>query len=441
MMKRGFTLVETVVGVAIFLIIALGIYQGFFFATRAVSLSRSKTEAALLATEQFELIRNLPYQSVGIVGGLPAGVLTRDQSFNRGGIVFNTTLSIRSIDDPFDGTISGTPNDTAPADYKEASLSISCVSCVPVAFFDFATTIAPRNVENSTNNGALFLRVIDAGGLPVPLASIHVRNDQVTPVISFDETTDNNGQLQLVDVPPGTNAYQVSVTKVGYSTDQTASTTESNPNPAEPQFTVASGQVTFGTLKIDRLSDLRLIAYDEACAPLANVAFSLTGSKLVGVTPDIYKYESSFTTDSSGRTAINNLEWDNYTPRLTGTTYSLAGITSALPLALLPDTEQDVSLILASHAPRVLLVFVRDAATGLPLAEATTTLSLAATPLSEKSTSPQADCWPVGQAWFGGLSAGVYELKVERDGYQTYLDGALIIADDWSSVTVPLQSS
>jgi prepilin-type N-terminal cleavage/methylation domain-containing protein len=438
MKKRGFTLVEVVVGVFIFLIIALGIYQGFFVATKTVAFAKLKTEAILLANEQFELIRNLPYQNLGIVNGLPAGVLPRNQTFARGGVTFNTTLTIRSIDDPFDGTIGGTPNDTAPADYKEVTLAISCSNCPLTSPLDFVTTVAPKNVESGANNGALFIKVVDAAGLPIPSASVHVQNDQATPVISVDETTNNNGQLQLVDVPPGANAYQVVVTKTGYSTEQTYPPTETNPNPVQPQSTVAVGQVTFNTLTIDRLSNLPVTAFNQACAPVAAVDFSLTGAKLIGADPDVYKYQQSFTTNGAGQATINDLEWDNYNLQLTGTAYDLVGITPTLPLSLSPDTTQNVSLVLTPHAPRALLVAVEDAATGLPVSAATTTLKQGETMIGEKLTSSAGGCWPAGQAWYDDLSVGSYELTVTRDGYQTYTNSAIGVSSDWQKIVVPL---
>ena len=169
--QDGFTLVETLVGVFIFLVISLGIYQGFWSAGELVNLSKVKTEAALLATERFELIHNLPYASVGLVGGIPAGILARSEVFVRSGVSFYATTTIRNIDDPFDGQIGETPNDLSPADYKQVALTIDCAGCGLAMPLVFTTTVAPANLETTSSNGALFVNVIDSNGQPVGATS------------------------------------------------------------------------------------------------------------------------------------------------------------------------------------------------------------------------------------------------------------------------------
>ncbi|MFA5095582.1 MAG: prepilin-type N-terminal cleavage/methylation domain-containing protein [Candidatus Paceibacterota bacterium] len=108
---RGFTLIEILVGTAVFILVALAAYQSFGVLMNSVSVSRAKIAATAIANEKFEIIRNLPYQDVGIIGGLPAGKITRTENVLRDNYSFTIVTSIRSIDDPFDGTIDGIPND------------------------------------------------------------------------------------------------------------------------------------------------------------------------------------------------------------------------------------------------------------------------------------------------------------------------------------------
>ncbi len=374
--SRGFTLVETLVGAFILVVVSLGIYQGFFAATQIVNLGKIKTEAGLLANEQFELIRNLPYQSVGIAGGLPAGVLPRSQSFARSGVTFLATTTIRNLDDPFDGTIGGAPNDTAPADYKIVSLTIGCAGCVLRNELIFTTTVAPKSVESASGNGALFISVIDADGQPVPQVGVHVENNQLTPVINLDELTNNNGELQLVDVPPDELAYEIRVSKAGYSSAQTYSPNDpENPNPLQLHATVVAGQVTAITFIIDQLTGLTVETKNSTCLPIGNQPFTLTGSKLLGTDPDLLVYDEDLTTNGAGQLVLPALDWDTYSLTFTGVNYQLVGSSPLLPVALAPGAEQTLSLTLASANPRGLLVIVKDAASGLPLADALVDLS------------------------------------------------------------------
>ena len=71
--EGGFTLVEAIIGAAIFMILAMSVYQAYTVTMDVVRLSRVKITATALANEQFEIMRNLPYADVGIVGSLPVG--------------------------------------------------------------------------------------------------------------------------------------------------------------------------------------------------------------------------------------------------------------------------------------------------------------------------------------------------------------------------------
>ena len=78
-MNKGFTLIETLVGSIIFLIIALSAYNAFGVLMNIVAASRAKLAATSVANEKFEIIRNLPYSDVGIIAGIPAGKIQRNQ--------------------------------------------------------------------------------------------------------------------------------------------------------------------------------------------------------------------------------------------------------------------------------------------------------------------------------------------------------------------------
>ena len=371
LLPPGFTFVESLVGVAVFMIIAMSVYQAYVAAMHAVRASRLKVAATALANEQFEIIRNLSYGDVGVAGGIPTGRVPHVQNLVRDGTEFTVETVIRNVDDPFDGTIGGEPNDLSPADYKLAEIEISCSACRNFQPLSFTTYVGPRNLESASTNGALFVRVFDAVGQPVQGASVHIENNQAAPPIVIDDTTNNDGLLQIVDAPPGVEAYEITVSQVGYSTDRTYTTgAPENPNPAKPHATVAIQLLTQISFAIDRTSAIAVSSASETCAAVPSIDFSLTGSKLIGTGPDVLKYSASHATDGAGAKTISNLEWDTYNLLLADGLYDLAGAIPLLPLTLNPNSDQDLKLIVAPKNPSSVLVTVKDASTQLPLSDA-----------------------------------------------------------------------
>ena len=369
-MKRssGFTLIETLIATLILSFIAISIYNGFTQVTKAIRIVRIKQNAAALANEQFEIIRNLAYNDVGIINGLPAGVLPREKTITRDGLDFVITKTIRSVDQPFDGTIGN--GDLSPADTKFVQIDIACDACgESVDSFSYVSQVAPRSLETSEGNGALFVRVFDADGQPLQGVAVSIINNDISPSIDIDEITNVSGVLQIVDAPPAAGSYEVSVTQDGFSTEQTFEIGDAaNPVPHVPHANVAEGQVTQLSFAIDALSDVTFETTDQLCQAIGSVDFSLTGSKTIGL--NRFKYDQDHTTNGSGEKIVSDVEWDTYDVVVDDTSYHLAGSNPTLPLAVNPDTDQTINLVLVPRDTKGLLVQVVDAATSLPLSEA-----------------------------------------------------------------------
>ena len=227
--NRGVTLTEVVIGVVLFTLISTIAYRGYTNLYELIAVSRDKVTAASVANELFEVVRNMPYADIGIEDGIPSGVLPRSQELVRNGKTFYATTTVRNIDDPFDGTIGGSPNDLSPADSKLVDILVGCPSCTHFDPVHFTSRIGPKNLETASENGALFIQVIDVNGQPVVDADVYIENADVDPVVSIEETTDNNGMLQLVDVPPDVQGYEITISKSGYSTSKTYSIDELSP--------------------------------------------------------------------------------------------------------------------------------------------------------------------------------------------------------------------
>ncbi len=384
--KKGFSLVELLVGVTVFTLISVSVYTSYISIFDVVKVSRSRLEAVDLANEQFEIIRNLPYADVGVYGSIPSGVLVYEKNLSKSSNIFNIRTTVRNIDDPFDGTLGGTPNDLSPADYKLVELEINCSTCVNFIPMFFTTRVAPRNLETASTNGALFIRVFDANGNPVQGANVRVENNQTIPSILIEDVTNANGMLQIVDAPPGVNAYDITVTKSGYSSDRTHRIDVSNPNPSKPPATVLLQQVTQISFVIDRVSTFNVSSVTQTCTPIPSFDFNLRGSKLIGSSPDVLKYNENKITNGSGSLNINNLEWDSYVFSGIDSAYDVIGWNPISPINLIPDSNQTVQLVVAPKDPNTLVVIVTDGATGLPLSDVSVELSRSGFTTVTKST-------------------------------------------------------
>jgi len=373
--NRGFTLVEAVVSVAVFLIVMLGLYEGLSAVSKIAKVSRLRTMALMVANERLELARHLPYGDLGIVDGWPIGKLRAFENLERGGMTWGVTTTVRSIDDPYDGTIGGSPDDLSPADYKLVEVLVGCGECA-IEPISVATNIAPLALETANGNGALFVKAIDASGLPVAGAAVTVINSSHVPSITISDVTDNTGTLALVDLPPGALSYKVRVSKSGYSHEETYAAGESGiVNPVNPNATIAEGAVTQMSLPIDKLSTVNLRTIDQFCQGIGSFSFNLSGTKLLGRDPDVLKYSQDLTTDSMGYLTLNNFEWDNYHILPSDASYDVVGSFPLLSIPVDPDTTNDVLLVLAPKASRGLLITTKDGASGLPLDGANITIT------------------------------------------------------------------
>lgn len=366
--KRGFGLLEVMIAVAIFVVFAVGIYSSIQYVFKVVYQSRLRILESSILNEQVEIIRNLSFYDVGIINGSPSGVLTRNETVRRNNIDFLVTRTIRNIDDPFDGTIDGEPKDLVPADYKMVQIDVICSQCTQRESLSVITYVAPKLLEGDPTHGALFIKVFDADARPVQGASVHVVATSTNPVIDLVELTDNEGMVKLVDLGEGMDVYNITVSKSGYTTDQTLFPSIENPYPIKTPASVQAQNVSEISFSIDKLSSISLSTINSICQPIANASVTLDGSKLIGTDPEILKFSSSIITNGSGNYLFQNLEWDIYD--LYSNNYDVLGSIPAYPLVLLPGMEQNTQLILGANTVNSLLVLVRDNITKQPLSNA-----------------------------------------------------------------------
>ncbi len=402
MSNKGLTLIEVLVGTFVFLLIALAVYQSYSSLIQLAYFSKTKMIAMMAVAEEIEMIRNLPYEDVGIISGIPAGILEREKVVTKSGINFLILTSVRNIDNPFDGTIDSDPPDLSPADYRQVEIAIGCLYCNNFSTTTVTTTVAPKNLETIGVDGSLFVKVINSNGQPVSGADINIINNEISPVIDIKETSDINGLLQLVGAPPGNFAYEIEVSKAGYSREKTYSPDDpDNPNPLNLHSTVLTGQLTQITLTIDELATASFKTISENCQPIGGVSFDLAGSKLIGSDPDVLKYNQTLTTDAGGQRIVTNLDSDIYNLYLNDSDKFLAGSLPLLPLYLNPGSWLDTFLIVKEKNPNALLVTVRDGSSNLALSGASVSLSGIGELTTNRGYLRQTD-------WSGGAGQSVF---------------------------------
>ena len=222
-----------------------------------------------------------------------------------------------------------------------------------------------------------------------------------------------------MDAVPGTNAYNITATKAGYSQDQTyPSGGVAGPNPVKPDATVVAQQITQVSFSIDSLISVNISSIDSSCIASANIPFTLSGAKLIG-TPSVLKYSQTFTTNSTGSKSIPNLEWDSYSIWPSGSTYDVAGTIPISPLSINPGENKSIQFIAVTHSNRALLVSIKDSS-GLSIDGVSVRLQKSG--FDETKTTSSIGCGAPGQVFWNGLGTGSYTLTASKTGYQTSIN-------------------
>ncbi|MCA9387611.1 MAG: prepilin-type N-terminal cleavage/methylation domain-containing protein [Candidatus Andersenbacteria bacterium] len=261
--EEGFTLTEALIGILIIGIVFTAMAALFVGGIRSVQDSKSRTLATSIGQRHMETIRNLPYDSIGVAGGWPDGILEATQTVTESDATFTMTTTVQYIDDPFDGLVTDPVSpDVFPWDYKRVQVELQSVDVQSVNPIILTSHFAPDGIESEDNRGTLLVHVIDANGTAVSGATVHVTNGD--PVVDASQLSDVNGDVFFYALQPDNEGYHIEVTKEGYSSAQTytvdlnpASATY-NPNPDPADASIVVGEVTEITFAIDLTSTLTL---------------------------------------------------------------------------------------------------------------------------------------------------------------------------------------
>jgi hypothetical protein len=360
-------LVSLLIAIVLFAILGNALFTLVSSSYRLVSFTSSRLTARQIGLEKIETIRNLPYDNVGTVGGIPAGIIQPLENVTKNKLKYIVTTNIIYIDDPLDQLA---PDDTLPTDYKKVEVNVTWEGLAgssrnPVSF---VTNISPKGVESTAGGGTLSILVFDANAQPVAVADVHIVASSVSPQVDTIIQTGVNGRVILPGASPCIACYEITISKSGYSTEQTYSTVQVA-NPNKPHATVINGQLTEVSFAIDVTSTLNLSSLadrESGFTPLGNITFDIRGEKTIGTDTNdapVYKYTDNLTTDSGGSISITGLEWDNYIITMpSGSTWDMSGTNPLLPLLLGPNSSIDFSFALTGSSPNSLLATFLDLA-------------------------------------------------------------------------------
>ncbi|TSC86944.1 MAG: hypothetical protein G01um10148_49 [Parcubacteria group bacterium Gr01-1014_8] len=260
--SRGVTLIDTIVGTALLMLVFVGISGAFQLSVDVVTNNKARAGAIALANERQEFIRSLPYDSVGTVGGIPSGAIVATETATLNGISYIRRTIILYGDDPKDGTGAADTN-ANPADFKvvktEVSWSAHNGGLRKVAL---TTRVSPVGIEQAVPGGTLALSILDAASAPVANAQVTVINATTNPVVNMLLFSDNDGLVTIIGAPASAG-YKIVVTKSGYSTSQTYDATAEITNPTPGHLTVALNQTTSFPFSIDLVSIKNVQTFEQ----------------------------------------------------------------------------------------------------------------------------------------------------------------------------------
>ncbi len=464
--EEGFTIIEILITAFVIGTVVTGLFGLFVLSLRTSAESERRIVGVALANEKMELVRNLPYVNVGTLGGVPAGSILQQENIVRNGVTYFVKTGISYVDDPYDGVIGGESEESEQitichqtgsgqntitvnasaldahlahgdstgacgvggdgtdagddfnADYKQVRVEVTWPSPNQVRPVLLVTHVAPQGIEGSDLGGTLDFQALNSVGEGVLDADVTIVNNEVSPTINIITQTNSEGRVVLPALPAGADSYQMSVSKDGYTTEETFDVTPTFiPDFDHSHLTMITKEITSKTFFIDLVSELNLLTQDDSLAAIPNVTYTLQGTKTIGVDDNsdpVYVLSDTAATDSIGAASYEGVVWDSYDIIIDGdlTGYDIKETSELIPIAVNPGEVVDVDVTLVPHTPLSLHVTVATAA-GEPIDNATVHL------FDGVGYDETLGTGVLGQVFFEDLPLAIdYSLEVSAPGYQ-----------------------
>ncbi len=271
--ERGLTLLDTVVGIGLMVVVFVGIASAFELSIQVVTNNKARAGAIALADQRMEYIRSLPYSSVGTVGGIPTGAIPQSEAVSLNGISYTRRTYIEYDDDPADGLGSSDTNHITE-DYKAVKVELLWTEKERPYDIILVTRVSPAaGLETNVPGGTLTIFSVNSLGAAVPGAAVTIENASSSPAVNISTFTDASGTASILGAPAAAG-YQITVTSPGYSTAQTYSTTAQNTSPNPGNLTVTNNHTTSATFAIDVLGTKTVNTWTQTLASTSSDPFN-----------------------------------------------------------------------------------------------------------------------------------------------------------------------
>jgi len=348
----GFSLVDVIVASALFLIVFLGIAGAFKAILELTFYNKTKLSALAIVNEEMELIRNMSYDSIGTLNGIPAGNIPQLETVPLNGFDYTRRVLVQYVDAPEDGIGTADVNGIV-ADYKKVKVEVSWTTRGKLRKVSLVSSFVPKGIETTAGGGTLIINVLDASGLPLANADVSIVNNTLLPAVSINTFSNIDGKVIFPGSPVASD-YEIVVTKTGYSTAQTYTADIANPNPSPGHLSVIVGETTVSTFQIDSLASKRINTFDQIrpaewedvftdMSKISDYASTtVSSSRLIlldaGTGYEPYGYAYSTTISPAYLSSWTEISWTDNKPINTEVLYKVYDTSGGTPV-IIQDTD------------------------------------------------------------------------------------------------------
>jgi len=439
--KEGFSLVETLVLLTIFMIAGLAFYKSFTVATAYIIESKNRLAATQLANEKMEIIRSLPYDSIGTkktdgaggwIMGIPGGNILEFEEVTKNTRTFYVHTLAKYQDDPYDGTaLLGT--DTRPADFKDVRVQVSWnPDYIETKSAFLVSRFVPPGLEGNSTGGILSVNVQNNQGVPIDDVAVRLTNTN-TGIDQTYNTTEGN--VTFLEVPEDLNSnYRISISKSGYFSAHTYPVYDvlvpGSFNPIDKDTAITTGTMWTNSITMDEKVELKIQTKDMLGAFVPDVQFSLSGGRELGTENPtsivkVFSYnQSGLDSGAAGEIIITDPSGlssgiYNFNP-INPVGYEFLKMSSSTnnsnEFYLQPNTDQTESAFFMKTAENSVLVTVLNNADATPLVGATVNIKDAGLTYDLTATTDYS-----GRAFFvngsSALNSGDHTILVTASGF------------------------
>ncbi|MDZ7612079.1 MAG: prepilin-type N-terminal cleavage/methylation domain-containing protein [Candidatus Moranbacteria bacterium] len=418
--NRGVTIIEALISIAVVAFVTLTIYQALSSAVRNMGEAKQKVGAIALANEKMEVLRSLPYDDVGVQGGVVSGPVPAEETVSRNGFEYEVKTQVRYVDDPFDGT---GEDDSVSTDYKKAQVAVGWKHFGSQELVQFNSIFVPDGIETDAGGGTLSVNTSNASGEIVPNVEFTLDSIEDSPEVLYTTSTDNSGSLILQGVPA--QSYRAVLSKSDYEDVRTyPNPPESSFNPVNSDIIIEDGDFYTKDFIINKTGNLLLKAldiYDES--QIEGVEVHLEGGKKIGSSPDTYNLDDTSSTDSSGQIDYGDVSPGVYeilnVDELETDDYQYVGTEEQVTFSVAAEENKEVTLLFAGKDKHSLLVNIENQDTGEPLEGAQVNLTAGDFDQSVTTGVDGKAYFPVKTDPETEMENKDYQLEVSKTGYQS----------------------